>query len=119
MKIRAFRKHVHVYDAGNTHWRGGVVWAIAGASATLHIRVEAHMQHLFTMSTASLPHALVGAPVVVRVTGNFPYTIAEIRDSHFASGDGDDQLGKIARNELFPAVVPRVITGENDILWEA
>ena len=58
---------------------------------------------------------VVGAPVVVEVTGAYPYSILTIQGSHFASSADADAF---RRGEFVPAVVPRSITGESELLWE-
>ena len=118
-RIRSLRPHVHILDRGSEQWGGGVVWGIAGANATIRVRVEASINRDYTGLASDLPSPVVGAPVVVRLTGAFPYTVAEIRGSHFAGADGADQAGKIQRGQFYPAVVPRSITGDTETYWEA
>ncbi|MEP7306315.1 MAG: hypothetical protein ABJA98_12430 [Acidobacteriota bacterium] len=116
-RITALRPHVHVLDRGDEKWRGGVVWAISGAAATLRVRAEAWATRDYAVATSDLPCHAIGAPIVVRVTGSFPYTVAEIQGSHFTGGDGVDQAGKIAAGIFEPACVPRSITGESEVMW--
>ena len=113
-RIRSLRPHVHWLDRGDEHWRCGVVWSIAGGTATL--RIACAPMRDFSVATSLLPNPSVGAPVVVRLEGNDRTgTIADVRATHWGGGGpGTDEAGAVARGVFHHAVIPRSITGASE-----
>jgi hypothetical protein len=93
-------KHVHL------DWRGGQVWSVSAPNMTLRVQAEQSMIRDYVVSQSLLPTAILGDPVVVRVAGAWPYTIAEVRPSRFAgSGPGSNQAAAVAAGRFDPGVI--------------
>jgi hypothetical protein len=112
---RPLRNDTHVYDAGDTHWRGAQLREvnIGAQTATVRIVLEPHIIGDRTIALLLLPAdaRAIGDPLVVRLTGNNPadFAVAEVRGSRFAgvTGPGTDQAGSVARELFFPGVITK------------
>jgi hypothetical protein len=115
--MRSEKPQTHVLN----DWRGGVVWAINGASSTIRLRAEAWATADYTVSTASLPCAVIGAPVVCQVAGAFPYSIVAIHGGAFARNfnPGSDQAGAVAKGLFYPAVIGTAEGFDDSPWWTA
>jgi hypothetical protein len=115
---RSLRGLSHTYDPSpGVHWRPGVVWAIAGASAT--VRVFLHTgdkQHEYTVATSSLPHTAIGGPIVARFTSQAYASIVELQGGLWPPGGGPGggtaEADAVARGQFYVGVIPRSITKE-------
>ena len=81
MRVKAWEPFRHVWS----DWRGGQINSL-GATATIKLHAEHNIIRTYTsVSNGLLPAgAVVGDAVMCRVTGSYPYTIAEIRSTRFA-----------------------------------
>jgi hypothetical protein len=109
---RALRPDTHVFDSpdGTIRWRGARINSITGGTALIELHLEQHIIGTRTISTSLLPAgAIVGNPLVVRVTGTgaSDYVIAEARGSRFGNGAPSDQAGAVARGQFWPGVITR------------
>ncbi len=104
-RIRALKPATHVLN----DWRGGQVWAINGASTTLRLQAEAHINADYTIATALLPTgASVGCPIVARVSGASvaSYVVEDVRGGVFARGDAPrDEAASVAAGVFTPSVI--------------
>jgi hypothetical protein len=107
---------VHVWDVGDTHYRGGVVTGV-GASVTIRFLAEQFLVKTANVAPAVAGTRAVGQPVCVQVTGveQNAHTIVAVLDSHWAnSGPGSDEAGAVQRGQFHYGVVPRHLTGERE-----
>jgi hypothetical protein len=120
VRVKAWKPYRHVWDAadGSTRWRGGQINSL-GATATIKLHAEANIVRTYSgVSNSLLPSGvIVGDAVMCRVTGSYPYTIAEIRASRFAPGAPSDQAGGVARGEFWPGIVPYELSNEKGYWW--
>lgn len=106
-------RHIHL------DWRGAQLRAINGALATLRVQAEAWAVRDYDVATVALPAAVtLGDALIVRVSGAWPYSIAEIRTSRFVRGAPSDQVGAMARGEFWPGILSYAMFNESDFWWE-
>jgi hypothetical protein len=87
--IIAHRRPVVTYDTVSGHrWRGGVVRERAGEDVIVEVMAEVGSPRRYRGPAGDLN---VGAPIACRMTGVWPYSIAEIIDAFWASG-ADESL---------------------------
>jgi hypothetical protein len=106
-------KPLKPYKHCHATWRGGQVWNIAGDTTTIRLMADPNIVRDKAVATSALPTgAIVGDPVVCRVTGDNAdaYVIAEVRPSRFAAGDDPNgpntsQVASVARGEFRPGVI--------------
>jgi hypothetical protein len=104
-----------VFDAPNgDRWRGGVVWAVAGAAVTVRLMAEHSYVRDLTVSIDLFTGtaAVVGAPIAVRVTGPHvdALSILEVRGA--LPGHGlSDEAGLVAQGTFVPALLNGCVPG--------
>ena len=115
MRTKAWKPVRHAWS----DWRGGQINSL-GATATIKMHAEHNIVRTYSgVSNSLLPAgASVGESIIARVTGAYPYTIAEIRASRPASGAPSDQAGAVARGEFWPGIVPYELSNESDFWWQ-
>lgn len=111
-RSRPRRAATHVHDAGNQHFRGGQIWAIAGDNIQIRLMLEANFtgyrvvdRALFTAAgmTVTLGDAVV---CDVEGTGAGDYVVVRVRPGTF--GDfppHGDQAGAVAAGLFFPSIL--------------
>ena len=102
---RPLRKLVHEQDS----YRGGVIWAIAGATTTIRLQAAHSVIRDYTVATSSLPAGLgVGSPVKCSTTGAESGTvnmaIVSVEAGAFAPGHSPtDAAAAVAAGQFYPA----------------
>lgn len=114
MRTKAWKPVRHVWS----DWRGGQI-ASLGGTATIKLHTEANIVRTYAgISLSLLPAgAIVGDAIMARVTGSYPYALAEIRGTAFAPGAPSNQAAAVARGEFWPGIVPYSLSGEDDYWW--
>ena len=111
--LKAFKPLRHVHE----DWRGGQIRSIA-ATVTIRLHSEANIIRDYTgISLALVTGLTVGDPVICRVTGTYPYAIAEVRWGRPAPGAPSDQAAAVARDEFWAGTVSYSMFGEDDYWW--
>jgi hypothetical protein len=106
---------VSVFDAGDQHWRGAVVWAVAGSNITLRVLVESGYVRdtvvALSLFTAANAGSSVGAPIAARITGTPGlFTVHEVRGA-LPGVDESDEAGLVAQGRFYPAVLNGCVPG--------
>jgi len=115
MNAVAYRPHVHVFDAQDgTRWRGAILESQDATTVVIRVLAEAGSPLRYRCPTSKMS-GRVGAPLVCRMTGEWPYRIAEVRSSHFASPQ--DAWEASQGTPGIYGVVPLDIKGEKAALW--
>jgi hypothetical protein len=106
-----------VYDAGDTHWRGGVVLSTTEDTVTIRYLAEQTLEKTADVSLAVAGTRAKGQPLAVRWSG--AHTIVEVIGTRWSGMDspGSDEAGAVDRalagtGPWRYGVVPSDITGE-------
>lgn len=108
MRITSLRPHVLEWQ----DYRAAKLVAVAGASATVRVRVFAGAIRNKTVATSSLPTTAIGAPLAARISNDNPdaCTVVEVQGAHWGGDAPRDDAADIANDGRWP-VIPRDITG--------
>ena len=111
--IKSLKPPRHVWN----DWRGGQIRSI-GATATIRMHAEANVVRDYTgISLALVTGLTVGDPVRCRVSGGYPYSIAEVVFSRAVPSAPSDQAASVARGEYHPGIIEYSFTNEDDFWW--
>jgi hypothetical protein len=116
-RIRALRPHTLEWG----DYRPAKLTAIAGASSTIRVRLATGFYRDRTVATSTLPTGVaVGAPLVVRVSGDNPgtFTVLSVAGSHWGGDAPRNEAADITNDGRWP-VIPREITGASEVTWTA